>query len=68
MEEKKPCPFCGGTNLSITCNLNHGHGDCTYDDLRVVCEDCKATKGLGNWGRPDKEAEAIAWFEWNRRV
>jgi Lar family restriction alleviation protein len=67
-EAKKPCPFCGGCNLSITCDVKQGHGDCSYDGLRVVCAECKATKGVSDWGTPDREAEQKAWDAWNKRV
>lgn len=68
--EKKPCPFCGGTNLELRHKINQGHGDCTFSDLRVVClnTDCEATRGLSDYGRPGLGANTKAIEVWNKRI
>lgn len=66
--EKKPCPFCGSENLQVKFTKTRGHGDSSHDDLRVVCMDCPATQGAGNWGDPTELAVEVAWEAWNKRV
>ena len=67
--ELKPCPFCGGMELDFTYNEHRGHGDMSYTDFRIVCEnpDCLATKGVSNWGGPDDSSYLQAVAAWNRR-
>ena len=54
MENSKPCPFCGGTELNVK---KYDDGETAY--YTVVCETCWA-KG------PDAFAEAQAWIFWNK--
>ncbi len=68
--EKKPCPFCGGTDLEIRWHWSHGHGDSGYSYLRVVClgDECVATRGFSDYGVPDASEKQVVWDEWNKRV
>ncbi len=66
--EPKPCPFCGSKNLELKHKIIQGHGDRTFDDLRVVCMDCSATQGIGDYGEPGYKQMLDTWTAWNQRV
>jgi hypothetical protein len=60
----KPCPFCGSTNLNYRSNVQHGHGDCTFEGW-IECG-CGARNGfVGNWGMGSHEDEHNAWNKWD---
>lgn len=50
----RPCPFCGGTNITYDQFIRDGR--------EVICRDCKASVHAFN---PDANAKAIA--AWNTR-
>ena len=58
MNELKPCPFCGGTNLYVD-----GYDHTAGKRWRVVCLDCMATVDLGWVQQKYRAIEA-----WNRRA
>ena len=66
--ELKPCPFCGSDDLRLDHSTSHGHGDCGYEDLRVICNDCISTRGLFNYGSPGLNDMELVMNQWNRRV
>lgn len=57
MDNLKPCPFCGGTNLYVD-GYEHGAGL----RWRVLCLDCMATVDPGTIQQKYRAIEA-----WNRR-
>lgn len=54
--EPKPCPFCGGTNLTLPDMLAG-----VFDDTFVTCQDCDA---IG----PSTPSKATAIEAWNDRA
>jgi hypothetical protein len=65
--ELKPCPFCGGTDLSLDWKTHQGHGDRTFSALRVICG-CGATNGLSGYSEPNYDQKMMVQILWNRRV
>jgi len=64
----KPCPFCGGNNLSFKYQINYGHGDSGFSMARIECNDCSGAKGnRSDYGRPTDDDERKAWDIWNER-
>jgi Lar family restriction alleviation protein len=60
----KPCPFCGGTEVTI-------HDGSTFRWITTKCEECGATgpeirKSLGD-GTPLSKQREAAIQEWNKR-
>lgn len=53
LEELKPCPFCGGTELEVM-EIDEGFS-------AVACDTCDA---IGPMGQGDEEAKR----EWNQRA
>lgn len=63
-----PCPFCGGTNFGITCDVEDREGTPT----QITCNDCGCS---GPWvylntGEPSKQPiEVISQLTgWNKRI
>jgi Lar family restriction alleviation protein len=69
MNEIKPCPFCGGTSVSVI------KGD-TFRWRKAVCNACDAkapevriqTSGDGTPDQWEDEADVKAMAEWNKRA
>ena len=55
VEELKPCPFCGDTDIEII-----EPSEC-YDEFEVQCQECGARS---EWENSKEKAVA----NWNRRV
>ena len=64
MNELKPCPFCGGTDIQLVQDA----------DVYYCCMDC-GTEGpwywsseKNPWGKPTDTLEEFAIRAWNRRA
>lgn len=68
MNELKPCPFCGGTAVSIQKIEPHLYRPVKNHPFSVVCWECDLFYGYDEdyGGMFDTEAEAIK--AWNRRA
>jgi len=68
-KELKPCPFCGGTDLSIETNSVQPDD---FHDAYVYCVDCDAqgrhAMTLEGWLSSKDEAKVEAVVAWNRRA
>ena len=64
----KPCPFCGGKNLSFTYKTTYGHGESGFSNARIICNDCSGSKGnYYGYGSPYIDDEIKAYLNWNKR-
>ena len=64
MDKLKPCPLCGGTNISIDEEHNGGIWGCGIGCLNIVCD-----QGLFiRYGLTRERAREKAIKEWNRRA
>jgi hypothetical protein len=61
------CPHCGSDKLSVDYKVSYGHGDSGFDNLRIICQDCPASQGRHNYGRPTNEEIASVINAWNTR-
>lgn len=68
MADLKPCPFCGGNDLSVH---THDVQPDNYHGGYVTCIDCDAQGAdaisLNGWLATTEEAEVAAVAAWNRR-
>jgi len=65
--KNKPCPNCGSNDLSFTYTLDNGHGYVGFSDGRIICNNCKTSKGnISGYGTPDQYDEKNAFKEWNK--
>jgi len=68
MDELKPCPFCGGTNLNIKEADIYGKDDLPWNPKHVFRVECNALEGGcgtmgGYYGTKEEAIEA-----WKRRT
>ncbi len=60
------CPNCGSDDVMFVCDSTSGHGDRSYTNGRVVCNNCSLSLGdLSNWGSPTEGDVKKALEDWN---
>ena len=64
--EIQPCPFCGGTNFGITCDVEDREGTPTH----ITCDDCGCSGPWSYMEEPTKQPiEVVAELTgWNMRM
>jgi len=63
-----PCPCCLGTKLKFIATLDYGHGEVSFNNGKIECQDCHTSKGnVSDYGTPTDKHETLAYLQWNHR-
>jgi hypothetical protein len=61
--------ICGSDLLSLKYHMSHGHGECGYTGLRILCKECKLSIGdFFGYGYPSLKDSERTWEFWNTYI